>query len=140
MPRCSSTSAPARGKGVRIRSATTRCACTDRPAITQQAVARDVGDEILKATATDTDVLVSVTRDNQSRTLYVKLVNPGDTAAPVQLNVAGATLPATALTIVGSAQDTNSIDAPERVVPKTSQVTAVTSGFTYTLRQTASSC
>jgi alpha-N-arabinofuranosidase len=97
--------------------------------------ATHVGDEILKATATDTDVLVSVTRDSQSRTLYVKLVNPGDTAAPVQLNVAGATLrpTATALTIAGSAQDTNSIDAPERVVPKTSQVTAVTSGFTYTV-------
>lgn len=97
--------------------------------------ATHVGDEILKATATDTDVLVSVTRDSQSRTLYVKLVNPGDTAAPVQLNVAGATLrpTATAPTIAGSAQDTNSIDAPERVVPKTSQVTAVTSGFTYTV-------
>jgi alpha-L-arabinofuranosidase len=64
-----------------------------------------------------------------------RLVNPGDTAAPVQLNVAGATLrpTATALTIAGSAQDTNSIDAPERVVPKKSQVTAVTSGFTYTV-------
>ena len=97
--------------------------------------ATHVGDEILKATAADTDVLVSVTRDSQSRTLYVKLVNPGNTAAAVQLNVIGATLrpTATALTIAGNAQDTNSIDAPERVVAKTSQVTAVTSGFTYTV-------
>ena len=45
-----------------------------------------VGDEILKARATDTDVLVSVTRDSRSRTIYVKLVNPGDAAAPVQLD------------------------------------------------------
>lgn len=97
--------------------------------------ATHVGDEILKATAADTDVLVSVTRDSQSRTLYVKLVNPRNTAAAVQLNVIGATLrpTATALTIAGHAQDTNSIDAPERVVAKTSQVTAVTSGFTYTV-------
>jgi alpha-N-arabinofuranosidase len=95
--------------------------------------ATHVGDEILKATAADTDVLVSVTRDSRSRTLYVKLVNPGDAAAPVQLNVGGAALrpTGTALTIAGTAQDTNSIDAPERVVPKTSQVTAVKSGFTY---------
>jgi alpha-L-arabinofuranosidase len=97
--------------------------------------ATHVGDEILKATATDTDVLVSVTRDSQSRTLYVKLVNPGDTAAPVQLNIAGATLRpiATALAIAGGAQDTNSIDAPERVAPRTSQVTAVKSGLAYTV-------
>jgi alpha-N-arabinofuranosidase len=97
--------------------------------------ATHVGDEILKATAADTDVLVSVTRDSRSRTLYVKLVNPGDAAAPVQLNVGGAALrpTGTALTIAGTAQDTNSIDAPERVVPKTSQVTAVKSGFTYTV-------
>jgi alpha-N-arabinofuranosidase len=97
--------------------------------------ATHVGDEILKATATDTDVRVSVTRDSKSRTLYVKLVNPGNAAAAVQLNVTGATLrpTATALTIAGNAQDTNSIDAPERVVAKTSQVTAVTSGFTYSV-------
>jgi alpha-N-arabinofuranosidase len=97
--------------------------------------ATHVGDEILKATAADTDVLVSVTRDSRSRTVYVKLVNPGDTAAPVQLKVAGATLrtTATALTIAGSAQDANSIDAPERVAPRTSQVTAVKSGLTYTV-------
>ena len=97
--------------------------------------ATHVGDEILKATASDTDVLVSVTRDSRSRTLYVKLVNPGSAAAPVQFDVTGATLrpPATALTIAGNAQDTNSIDAPERVVPKTSQVTGVKSGFTYTV-------
>jgi alpha-N-arabinofuranosidase len=97
--------------------------------------ATHVGDEILKATAADTDVLVSATRDSRSRTLYVKLVNPGEAAASVQLNVTGAALRpiATALTIAGDAQDTNSIDAPERVVPKTSQVTAVKSGFTYTV-------
>src|SRR6185369_16354801 len=92
--------------------------------------ATHLGDEILKASAADTDVLVSVTRDSRSRRLYVKLVNPGSAAAPVQLNVAGATLRSTgsALTLAGDPQETNAIDAPERVVPKTSQVTGVTSG------------
>jgi len=94
-----------------------------------------VGDEILKASATDTDVLVSVTRASRSRTLYVKLVNPGSAAAPVQLDIIGTALRpiATALTLAGDPLDTNSIDAPERVVPKTSQVTGVKSGFTYTV-------
>jgi alpha-L-arabinofuranosidase len=94
-----------------------------------------VGDEILKATAADTDVLVSVTRESRLRTLYGKLVNPGEAAASVQLNVTGAAIRpiATALTIAGSAQDTNSIDAPERVVPKATSVSGVKSGFTYTV-------
>jgi alpha-N-arabinofuranosidase len=95
--------------------------------------ATHLGDEILKAGATDTDVLVSVTRDSRSRTIYVKLVNAGTAAVPVQLDIAGASLrPAgTAVTLAGDPQDTNSIDAPERVAAKTSQVTGVKSGFTY---------
>jgi alpha-N-arabinofuranosidase len=97
--------------------------------------ATHLGDEILKASATGTDVLVSVTRDSRSRTLYVKLVNPGSAAAPVQLDITGAPLRpiGTALSLAGDPQDTNSIDAPERVVAKTSQVTGVKSGFTYTV-------
>jgi alpha-N-arabinofuranosidase len=94
-----------------------------------------LGDEIVKASASDTDVLVSVTRDSRSRTLYVKLVNPAGTPAPVQLEVTGASLrpAATALTLAGDPQDTNSIEAPERIVPKSAQVTGVKSGFTYTV-------
>jgi alpha-N-arabinofuranosidase len=95
--------------------------------------ATHVGDEILKANVTDTPVLVSVTRDSRSRTLYVKLVNPD--AAALQIDVTGATLrpTATALTIAADPQDTNSIDAPARVVPVASQVAGVKPGFTYTV-------
>ena len=50
-----------------------------------------IGDEILKATPTDTDVLVSATRDSRSGTIYVKLVNAADTDAPVQLDITGVT-------------------------------------------------
>jgi alpha-N-arabinofuranosidase len=97
--------------------------------------ATNLGDEMLKANATDTDVLVSVTRDSRSRTLYVKLVNPATTAASVQLDVTGAALrpTATALTLAAKPEDTNAIDAPARVVPITSQVTGVASGFTYSV-------
>ena len=97
--------------------------------------ATHLGDEILKASATDTDVLVAVTLDSRSRTLYVKLVNPDGAAAPVQLDITGAALrpTGTAFTLAGDPQDTNSIDAPERVLPKASRVTGVKSGFTYTV-------
>jgi alpha-N-arabinofuranosidase len=97
--------------------------------------ATHLGDELLKTGTTDTDVLVSATRDSQSRTLYVKLVNPGTAAAPVQLDVSGATLRpvATALTLAAEPQATNSIDDPQRVVPVTSRVTGVKPGFTYTV-------
>jgi alpha-N-arabinofuranosidase len=97
--------------------------------------ATHVGDEILKASAIETDVQVSATRDSRSHTLYVKLVNPGTAAVPVQLNVSGAALKptATALTLAADPQATNSIDAPQRVVPATSQVTGVKAGVTYTV-------
>jgi alpha-N-arabinofuranosidase len=95
-----------------------------------------IGDEILKTTATDTDVLTSVTRDSKSGAIYVKLVNAGDAAAPLQIDLKGvASLAptATALTLGGDPQATNSIDAPEAVVPVSSTVTGVKSGFTYTV-------
>ena len=97
--------------------------------------ATHVGDEILKTAATGTDVLASATRDSRSRTIYVKLVNPGDTPAPVQLEITGATLgaTATALTLAADAQATNAIDAPERVVPIPSQIPDVKRGMTYTV-------
>ena len=96
--------------------------------------ATHLGDEILTARA-DTDVLVSVTRDSRSRRMFVKLVNPGSAAAPVQLDVSGAALrpTGTALVLAGDPQETNSIEAPERVAPKQSRVTGITSGFTYTV-------
>lgn len=94
--------------------------------------ATNVGDEILKARATDTEVLVSVTRDSRSRILYVKLVNPGNVAAPVELEVSGAMLRpmATAQTLAADPQATNTIDAPKGVVPVTSQVADVKPPFT----------
>jgi len=53
----------------------------------------------------------------------------------VQLDINGATLRSsgTAFTLAGDPSDTNSIDDGERVVPKTSQVTGVKSGLTYTI-------
>ena len=96
----------------------------------------NLGDEILKTTAADTEVLTSVTRDSKSGTIYAKLVNASDADAPVQIAVTGAgslASTATALTLSGDAQATNAIDTPDRVVPVTSTVSGVKSGFTYTV-------
>jgi alpha-N-arabinofuranosidase len=93
-----------------------------------------VGDEILKAAAAGTDVLSSVTRDSTSGRIHVKLVNPGDAEVPLQIDLTGAAglaPTATALTLAADPQATNSIDAPEAVVPVTSNVSGVASGFTY---------
>jgi alpha-N-arabinofuranosidase len=93
-----------------------------------------VGDEILKATAADTGVLVSATRDRRSGTIYVKLVNPADAEAAVALTLQGGrTLAstATALTLAADRAATNSIDEPATVVPVTSKVEGVKPGFTY---------
>jgi alpha-N-arabinofuranosidase len=101
--------------------------------------ATHLGDELLKTHASDTDVLASATRDSGSRTIYVKLVNPGSAPAPVQLDISGGTLrpTATALTLGGDPLATNSLDAPARVVPVGSQVTGVASGFRYTVPASA---
>jgi len=97
----------------------------------------NLGDEILKTTATDTDVLTSVTRDSKSGTIYAKLVNASDADAAVEIATTGAaSLAGTATALTMSAADSqasNAIDAPDRVVPVTSTVTGVNSGFTYTV-------
>ena len=96
----------------------------------------NLGDEILKTTATDTEVLTSVTRDSKSGRIYAKLVNASDADAPVQITLTGTgslASTATALTLSADPQATNAIDTPERVVPVTSTVTGVKSGFTYTV-------
>jgi alpha-N-arabinofuranosidase len=93
-----------------------------------------LGDQILKATAADTDLLVSATRDSRSGTIYVKLVNSGNAEAPAQLDLQGMQTLASTATVVTLAADpkaTNSIDAPQAVAPITSKVSGVKPGFVY---------
>ena len=95
-----------------------------------------IGDQILKAAPSDTDVLVSATRDSRSGSIYVKLVNSSTTAAPVRLDFQGARglgATATALTLAAAPDATNSIDAPQTVAPATSKITGVKPGFVYTV-------
>ena len=96
----------------------------------------NLGDEILSAATTDTEVFVSATRDSRSGQTYVKLVNATTAAAPVQIDIMGAKTiggTATAVTLAADPQATNSIDAPRNVAPVSSKVSGVKSGFTYTV-------
>jgi alpha-L-arabinofuranosidase len=96
----------------------------------------NLGDDILKASTTDADVLTSVTRDSKSGIIYAKLVNPSDADAPIQIALTGTgsiASTATAMVLSSDPEDTNTIDTPGRVVPVTSTVTGVKSGFTYTV-------
>jgi len=63
-------------------------------------------------------------------------VNASEADAPIQIIVTGTgplASTATAFTLSADPQATNAIDTPERVVPVTSTVTGVESGFTYTV-------
>jgi alpha-N-arabinofuranosidase len=93
-----------------------------------------LGDQILKATVTDTDVLVSATRDSRSGTIYVKLVNSSNAETPVRLDLKGVQNLAPIATVVTLAADpkaTNSIDAPQAVAPVTTRISGVKPGFVH---------
>jgi alpha-N-arabinofuranosidase len=95
-----------------------------------------LGDQIVKATATDTEVLVSATRDSRSGVIYVKLVNANSAEAPVRLDVHGMQnldSTATVVTLAGDPTATNSIDRPQAVAPVTSKISGVQPEFVYNL-------
>src|SRR6185312_10751789 len=75
----------------------------------------NLGDEILKTTATDTEVLTSVTRDSTSGLIYAKLVNASDADAPLHIALTGTgalASTATAQTLSADPQATNTIETP----------------------------
>lgn len=96
-----------------------------------------LGNEILKTTMADTEVLAAATRDSRSGDMYVKLVNPGNAPATVTIEISGIRSiksTATALTLASPDRNaTNSIDKPDVVVPVSSTVSGVKPGFTYTV-------
>jgi alpha-N-arabinofuranosidase len=69
-------------------------------------------------------------------TLYIKYVNPNATPSPVTITVDGVkSIASTATAIVlssASDTDTNTIDAPNAVVPVTSSIAGITKSFAYT--------
>ncbi len=96
-----------------------------------------LGDQILNVTGKDSTLITVATRDSASGKIYLKLVNASSGAQPVTIDLTGVeNVGPTATAIVLSApasSATNSIDAPTDVVPQTTEVEGVHSGFTYTV-------
>ncbi|OIR07443.1 extracellular exo-alpha-L-arabinofuranosidase precursor [mine drainage metagenome] len=96
-----------------------------------------LGDQILKVTGSDTSLITCATRDSGTGEIFLKLVNASSAAQNVVIDVPGAEhLGPTAKAIVLSApatSATNTICAPTDVVPQTTEVEGVHSGFSYTV-------
>lgn len=97
--------------------------------------ANNVGDEIPEATLGDSNLYESVTKDSQSGTIIVKLVNAQTEPERIKLDIRGARLKpnGTAITLAAPPDATNSINEPANVVPVISKVTAIGPQFDYTL-------
>jgi alpha-N-arabinofuranosidase len=101
---------------------------------------RNLGDEILFAASTETSVQGCATRDSKTGEIIVKLVNPQTNAVPLKIEISGvASLAseATAITLSGNPDDSNSITQPKKIVPITKTVRGVKPSFTYTMPPTS---
>ena len=97
---------------------------------------RNLGDEILHVSWSETKVQVCATLDSKTGEIYLKLVNPQPVDETVKIDIKGvASLDskAEATTLSGSPQDTNSISRPRNVVPVTSTVRHVKPQFDYVM-------
>ena len=83
------------------------------------------------------ELFFCATRDSQSRVVYVKIVNTAGRVQPVTVQINGAMRvepKGQAVTLAaGGPSDTNSIEQPERVVPRTEQVNRLRANFTREL-------
>jgi alpha-N-arabinofuranosidase len=97
---------------------------------------QNLGEEILPVAWTGTNIQGSATLDRRSREIFIKLVNPGQVAETVQLDIKGVTSLGSkgiAITLSGCPEDTNSIRHPENVVPVTTTLNGIKSQFEYQL-------
>ncbi len=101
-----------------------------------QMFASNLGDQILPAAPFETSVQGSATRDSKTGDVFVKLVNPEATPEPLAISLHGAksvAATATAITLTGKPEESNSIDDPRKIVPQTTTVSDVKPDFTYTV-------
>ena len=101
-----------------------------------QMFSRNLGDEILPVTPSETSIQGCATRDSQTGEIIVKLVNPELTPQSLPIEIKGVTSlasKATVITLAGNPEDTNSTSHPRNVVPVTTTVRGMKPGFIYTL-------
>jgi alpha-N-arabinofuranosidase len=96
---------------------------------------RNHGDVILRSTMAGAPNHSSVTRDSKTGVVFVKYVNPEATAQTVQIELNGLRSiepTATATVLFAEPSETNSIDAPTKVIPVTRSVGGISPSFSYT--------
>jgi alpha-L-arabinofuranosidase len=104
----------------------------------QQMFSNHRGDRILSATLTGgTQLFQSVTRDSETGTVYIKLVNMSGAAQTVHISLAGVSAVSptgTAVVLSGAnPKDTNTLHDPTKIVPVTSTVDKLGKSFDYAL-------
>ena len=100
--------------------------------------AQYLGDHVLASNSTSAGdkFFYSITASAAKKKLYLKLINASSDAQPVEINLDGAKVAPTAKLVSLTAtnpEETNSIDAPNRIVPVTSELHDVSSAFHHTL-------
>ena len=101
-----------------------------------QMFSRNLGDEILSATSSETSVQGCATRDSATGEIILKLVNPATNSVAVKIEISGIASLATkgtAITLAGKPDDSNSMAEPKKVVPVTKTVRGVKPVFNYTM-------
>jgi alpha-L-arabinofuranosidase len=107
----------------------------------QQLFCCNRGDEVLPAhldgiETSDSgiqNIYASATRDEQAGEVILKVVNPGDEAEDVQINLAGASnvsSEATEFVLTGNPGDENSMDQPDHIAPAQSTIENAAANFT----------
>ncbi len=99
-----------------------------------QMFSQNVGDEILKVGAKNTDIQSSATRDSKTGEIDLKLVNirPKPVRVRIALQGVGSVdRTGTAITLAADPDATNSLKEPRNVVPVTKTVTNLKSSFNY---------
>jgi alpha-N-arabinofuranosidase len=101
-----------------------------------QMFSRNLGDEILDTSPLETSVQGSATRDSKTGEIFLKLVNPQATPQPLKIEIKGVKAlasKASAITLTGNPDDSNSITQPRKVIPITTTVRHLEPDFTYTM-------
>lgn len=101
-----------------------------------QMFSRDVGDEILSATSSETSVQGCATRDSKTGEIILKLVNPQTNAVSLNVEIKGVTKlnpKGSAITLAGKPEDTNSLTDPRKIVPTAKTVRRIKPSFVYSM-------
>lgn len=99
-----------------------------------QMFSRNHGDQILKATMAGAPLMSSVTQDGKTGAVFVKHVNAEATPQTVKIELkglAGVASTATETVLAADPTETNSIDAPTKLIPVTRSISGIAPSFTH---------